>query len=47
MILTGMVKHFQSPQNSEFAMSLQDFKKRFRDIKLAFCMQIDIKFPAS
>ena len=27
MILTGMVKHFQSPQNSEFAMSLQDLKK--------------------
>ena len=28
MILMGMGKHFQSPQNSKFAMSLQYYKKK-------------------
>ena len=31
MILMGMVKHFQSSQNSKFAMSLQYLKKEVRD----------------
>ena len=31
MILMGMAKHSQSSQNSKFAMSLQYFKKEFRD----------------
>ena len=31
MILMGMVKHPQSPQNSKFAMSLQYLKKEVKD----------------
>ena len=31
VILTGMVKHFQTFQNSKFAMSLQCVKKEVRD----------------
>ena len=31
MILMGMVKHSQSSQNSEFAMSLQYLKKEVKD----------------
>ena len=31
MIWMGMVKHFQSSQNSKFAMSLQCLKKEVRD----------------
>ena len=31
MILMKMVKHFQSSQNSKLAMSVQYFKKKFRD----------------
>ena len=31
MILLGMVKHFQSSQNSKFAMSLQYPKKEVKD----------------
>ena len=31
MILTGMVKHSQSSQNSKFAMSLQYLKKEVRN----------------
>ena len=31
MILVWMVKHFQSSENSEFAMSLQYLKKEVKD----------------
>ena len=31
MILMGMTKHFQSSQNSKFAMSLQYLKKEVKD----------------
>ena len=31
MILMGMVKHFQSSQNNQFAMSLQHLKREVRD----------------
>ena len=31
MILMGMVRHFQSSQNSKFPMSLQYVKKQVRD----------------
>ena len=31
MILMGMVKHFQSSQNSKFAMSIQYLKKEVRN----------------
>ena len=31
MILSGMVKHSQSSQNSKFAMSLQSLKKEVKD----------------
>ena len=31
MILMGMVRHFQSSQNSKFPMSLQNVKKEVRD----------------
>ena len=31
IILMGMVKHSQSPQNSKFALSLQYLKKEARD----------------
>ena len=31
MVLMGMVKHFQSSQNSKFAMSLQYLKKEVKD----------------
>ena len=31
MILTEMIKHFQSSQNSKFTMSVQDLKKEDRD----------------
>ena len=41
MILMLMVKHSQNPQNSKFAMFLQYLKKE--DMKLIFCMQINIK----
>ena len=41
MILMGMVKHFQSSQNSKFAMSLQYLKEEVRDE--IFCMQVNIK----
>ena len=43
MILMGMVKQSQSSQNSKFAMSLQYLKKKKLEIKLIFCMQINIK----
>ena len=42
IIIMGMVKHSQSFQNSKFAMSLQYLKKKL-EIKLIFCMQINIK----
>ena len=43
MILVKMVNCFHSSQNSKFArMSLQYLKKRL-EIKLTFCMQINIK----
>ena len=42
IILVEMVKHFQSSQNSKFAMSLQYPKKKL-EVKLIFCMQINIK----
>ena len=38
MILMEMVKHFQSYQNSKFAIS-----KKELEMKLIFCMQINIK----
>ena len=41
--LMGMVKHTQSFQNSKFAMSLQYLKKKTSEMKLIFCMQINIK----
>ena len=37
MILKGMVKHFQSFQNSKIAASLQYLKKK-SEMKLMFCM---------
>ena len=43
MILMGMGKHFQSPQNSKFAMSLQYYKKKKLRMKLIFSIQIKIK----
>ena len=42
MVLMGMAKHYQSSQNSKFAMFLQYLKKKF-EMKLIFCMQIHIK----
>ena len=41
IILVEMVKHFQSSQNSKFAMSLQYLKEEVRDE--IFCMQVNIK----
>ena len=42
MILIGIFKHSQIPQNSKLAMPLQYIKKEVRD-KLIFCMCVNIK----
>ena len=42
MILMETVKYSQSSQNRKFAMSLQYLKKKL-ELKLTFCMQINIK----
>ena len=42
MVLIEMVKHYQSSQNSKFAMSLHISNKKL-EIKLIFCMQLNIK----
>ena len=42
IILMGMVKHFESSQNSKFAVSLQYLKIEVRD-EVDFYMQINIK----
>ena len=43
MILMGMVKHSQSSQNSEFAMSLQCLKKEVKDEVYFLHADINIK----
>ena len=43
MTLTGIVKHFQSFQNSKVTMSLQYIKKEVRKGVLIFSLQMNIK----
>ena len=43
MTLMGMAKHFQSSQNSKFAVSLQYLQKKKLEMKLIFGMQVSIK----
>ena len=43
MILMEIFKYSQSSQNSKFAMSLLYLKKKKLEMKLNFCIQINIK----
>ena len=43
MVLMGMVRHYQSFQNIKFALPLRCLKKKRLEVKLIFCMQINIK----
>ena len=39
----GVAKHGQSTQSNRFAISLQYLKENVKDMKLIFCVQINIK----